>query len=90
MSVEPNDMASANGAIVRATDVRRRIGSGDAAVDAVAGVTLSIEAGAMVAIMGPSGSGKSTLMQLLAGLDGRLRDRCRSRGSRWSGWATVR
>jgi hypothetical protein len=55
---QPNDMGNGNGAIVRATEVRRRFGAGDAAVDAVAGVTLSIEAGAMVAIMGPSGSGK--------------------------------
>jgi putative ABC transport system ATP-binding protein len=61
--------SSTTDAIVRATGLRRRFGSGDAAVDAVAGVTLAIEAGAMVAIMGPSGSGKSTLMQLLAGLD---------------------
>jgi putative ABC transport system ATP-binding protein len=55
--------------IVTATDVRRRYGEGDAAVDALAGVTTSFERGRYSAIMGPSGSGKSTLMHILAGLD---------------------
>jgi putative ABC transport system ATP-binding protein len=55
--------------IVSATDVRRRYGEGDAAVDALAGVTTSFERGRYSAIMGPSGSGKSTLMHILAGLD---------------------
>ena len=56
-------------AIVTATDVRRRYGEGDAAVDALAGVTTEFERGRFSAIMGPSGSGKSTLMHILAGLD---------------------
>ena len=56
--------------IVTATDVRRRYGEGDAAVDALAGVTTAFERGRYSAIMGPSGSGKSTLMHILAGLDG--------------------
>jgi putative ABC transport system ATP-binding protein len=51
--------------IVTATDVRRRYGEGDAAVDALAGVSVEFERGRFSAIMGPSGSGKSTL----AGLD---------------------
>jgi putative ABC transport system ATP-binding protein len=55
--------------IVVATDVSRRYGEGDAAVDALKDVTVSFERGRFSAIMGPSGSGKSTLMHILAGLD---------------------
>ena len=55
--------------IVRAVDIHRRYGEGDAAVDALAGVTVGFERGRYSAIMGPSGSGKSTLMHILAGLD---------------------
>ena len=55
--------------IVTATEVRRRYGEGEAAVDALAGVSTQFERGRFAAIMGPSGSGKSTLMHILAGLD---------------------
>jgi len=54
---------------VVATDLTRRYGEGDAAVDALAGVNTGFERGRFTAIMGPSGSGKSTLMHILAGLD---------------------
>jgi putative ABC transport system ATP-binding protein len=58
-----------NGQVVVATDLTRRYGEGDAAVDALAGVSTAFERDRFTAIMGPSGSGKSTLMHILAGLD---------------------
>jgi putative ABC transport system ATP-binding protein len=55
--------------VITANDVTRRYGEGDAAVDALKGVSLDVPAGQFAAVMGPSGSGKSTLMHILAGLD---------------------
>ena len=55
--------------VVSATDLTRRYGEGDTAVDALRGVSLDVRKGELAAVMGPSGSGKSTLMHILAGLD---------------------
>lgn len=65
-------MTEANGVdagAARAVDATKTYGSGDAAVHALAGVTVTFPRERFTAIMGPSGSGKSTLMQCVAGLD---------------------
>lgn len=54
---------------VRAVNVKRTYGNGDAAVQALDDVSVEFEQGKFTAIMGPSGSGKSTLMHVMAGLD---------------------
>jgi putative ABC transport system ATP-binding protein len=56
-------------AIVEAEQLSRRYGEGQAAVDALAGISVAFPGSRFAAIMGPSGSGKSTLMHILAGLD---------------------
>ena len=54
---------------IRAQNVTLSLGEGDARVDILKGIDLSIEEGSTVALLGPSGSGKSSLMAILSGLE---------------------
>src|SRR6266511_997386 len=61
--------APSTGFVLSASDLTRRYGEGETAVDALRGVSLDVPEGQLTAVMGPSGSGKSTLVHILAGLD---------------------
>jgi len=50
---------------IRLSGLRKRYGTGDAAVDALKGVDMTVWPGEVVGLIGPSGSGKSTLLKCL-------------------------
>ena len=68
---EPHNLvpAASQIALLRAQNVHRVLGEGEAATQILRGVNVSIQRREYVSIVGPSGSGKSTLLYLLGGLD---------------------
>ncbi|MFZ5818047.1 MAG: ABC transporter ATP-binding protein [Bacillota bacterium] len=56
-------------AMLEVQDLAKVYGQGETAVRALGGLSLQVQAGSFVAIMGPSGSGKSTLLQIMGALD---------------------
>jgi len=62
-------MAEKNGAVLRVEDLRKDLNLGEVVVHALRGVSLNVQRGEFMGIIGPSGSGKSTLLGLIGGLD---------------------
>lgn len=60
---------SANGALIDLRQVSKVYPSGAGVVSVLRDITLRVEAGELVAVMGPSGSGKSTLLNMITGID---------------------
>ncbi|MGV8964939.1 MAG: ABC transporter ATP-binding protein [Cellulomonas sp.] len=65
----PSPTATSTSVIASARGLVKTYGTGEMAVQALAGVDVDFARGELTAIMGPSGSGKSTLMHCMAGLD---------------------
>lgn len=70
-SSEENSSAlrPATPALISASDVTKSYKAGSRSIEILHGISLSVRAGEMCAVMGPSGSGKSTLLYCLSGLE---------------------
>lgn len=69
MTVADDHAANGQRSLIRVRDLWKIYALGDVEVQALRGVSLDLEAGKMIAVMGASGSGKSTLMNILGCLD---------------------
>jgi ABC-type lipoprotein export system ATPase subunit len=65
----PTANGQCNGELIRLDDIHKTYHLGEVDVPVLNGITLSIDRGDMVALMGASGSGKTTLMNILGCLD---------------------
>jgi putative ABC transport system ATP-binding protein len=73
--------------ILEARDLQKRYVTGDSTVVALAGVSLTLDAGSFVALMGPSGCGKSTLLHICGAMDSPSAGELRFEGQALAGLA---
>ena len=76
--------------VIEVTDLRKTYRLGALDVPVLNGVSLAVERGEMVSIMGPSGSGKSTLMNIIGCLDAPTSGSYRLEGEEVSRWGDAR
>ncbi|MFT6734275.1 MAG: lipoprotein-releasing system ATP-binding protein [Polaribacter sp.] len=69
MKQEQNQVNDCNGIILSATNIHKTFVDGERRVSVLKGVSLDVEKGDMLAILGTSGSGKSSLLHIFGGLD---------------------
>jgi lipoprotein-releasing system ATP-binding protein len=62
-------VAARSGALLETRDLCKKYGAGATEISVFSGVTVSVAAGKLIAVVGPSGAGKSTFLHLLAALD---------------------
>src|ERR1700730_11800662 len=65
----PGNGATYKGALIETRELRNAHGAGAVEITVLDGVTVSVEAGKLIAVVGASGAGKSTFLHLLAALD---------------------
>src|SRR3984893_6661498 len=65
----PASGARCAGALIETGDLRKTYGAGETEITVLSGVTVSVEPGKLIAVVGASGAGKSTFLHLLAALD---------------------
>jgi putative ABC transport system ATP-binding protein len=68
MSTQPSSSKAEAHPAITCKDIRKTYGQGDAKVEALRGVDLTISQGKLSLLMGPSGSGKTTLISIIAGI----------------------